>query len=122
MQIAQARGFIAPPGYSRHRPETTAREGQKVFMLRTLPAEPDEPRREVAESSGFSLHAGVAAKASQRDKLEHLARYVSGPPVATERLSLTRGKRSDAVAGGRVCSPGIKDAVSGWHRRRRAIS
>ena len=43
----------------------------------------------MAESSGFSLHAGIAAKASQRDKLEHLARYVSRPPVATERLSLT---------------------------------
>jgi hypothetical protein len=37
------------------------------------------------------LHAGIAAKASQRDKLEHLARYVSRPPVATERLSLTEG-------------------------------
>jgi hypothetical protein len=48
-------------------------------------------RREVAESSGFSLHAGIAAKAAQRDKLEHLARYVSRPPVATERLSLTEG-------------------------------
>jgi len=45
--------------------------------------------RRVPESSGFSLHAGIAAKASQRDKLEHLARYVSRPPVATERLSLT---------------------------------
>jgi hypothetical protein len=56
-----------------------------------LPAEPDGPRREVAESSGFSLHAGIVAKASQRDKLEHLARYVARPPVATERLSLTEG-------------------------------
>jgi hypothetical protein len=45
----------------------------------------------VAESSGFSLHAGIAAKASQRDKLEHLACYVARPPVATERLSLTEG-------------------------------
>jgi hypothetical protein len=45
----------------------------------------------VAEASGFSLHAGIAAKASQRDELEHLARYVSRPPVATARLSLTEG-------------------------------
>jgi hypothetical protein len=74
-----------------YRIATGPREGQKVFRLQTLPAEPDEPRREVAESSGFSLHAGIAAKASQRDKLEHLARYVSRPPVATERLSLTEG-------------------------------
>jgi hypothetical protein len=62
-----------------------------VFTLQTLPAEPDAPRPEVAESSGFSLHAGIAAKASQRDKIERLARYVSRPPVATERLSLTPG-------------------------------
>jgi hypothetical protein len=59
-------------------------------MLQTLPASLEGPHREVAESSGFSLHAGVAAKASQRDKLEHLARYVSRPPVATERLSPTQ--------------------------------
>jgi hypothetical protein len=62
-----------------------------VFTLQTLPAEPEVPRREVAESSGFSLHAGIAAKASQRDKLERLARYVARPPVANERLSLTEG-------------------------------
>ena len=60
------------------------------LMLQTLPAEPEEPGREVAEASGFSLHAGIAAKASQRDKVERLARYVSRPPVAIERLSLTQ--------------------------------
>jgi len=32
-----------------------------VFTLQTLPAEPDAPRPEVAESSGFSLRAGLAA-------------------------------------------------------------
>jgi len=74
-----------------YRIATGPREGQKVFTLQTLPAEPDAPRPQVAESSGFSLHAGIAAKASQRDKVERLARYVSRPPVATERLSLTRG-------------------------------
>ena len=73
-----------------YRIATGPREGQKVFTLQTLPAEPDAPRPEVAESSGFSLHAGIAAKASQRDKIERLARYVSRPPVATGRLSLTR--------------------------------
>ena len=74
-----------------YRIATGPREGQKVFTLQTLPAAPDTPRRDVAESSGFSLHAGIAAKASQRDKLEHLARYVARPPVATERVSLTDG-------------------------------
>jgi hypothetical protein len=72
-----------------YRIATGPREGQKVFTLQTLPPEPDTPRSAVAESSGFSLHAGLAAKASQRDKLERLARYVSRPPVATARLALT---------------------------------
>ena len=31
----------------------------------------------------------MAAKSAERDKLEHLARYVSRPPIATERLALT---------------------------------
>jgi len=72
-----------------YRIATGPREGQKVFTLQTLPAEPEASRREAAESSGFSLHAGIAAQGSQRDTLERLARYVSRPPVATERLSLT---------------------------------
>jgi hypothetical protein len=72
-----------------YRIATGPREGQKVFTLQTIPASPEAPRRDVAESSGFSLHAGVAAKGSQRDKLEHLARYVARPPIATERVALT---------------------------------
>jgi hypothetical protein len=65
-----------------YRIATGPRVGQKFFTLQALPAlqalqalqaEPDGPRREVAESYGFSLHPGVAAKASQRDELEHLA-------------------------------------------------
>jgi hypothetical protein len=72
-------------------PAPSPGEGQKAFTLQTLLAEPERPRREVAERSGFSLHAGIAAKVSQRDKLEHLARYVARPPVATERRSLTEG-------------------------------
>jgi hypothetical protein len=74
-----------------YRIATGPREGQKVFTLQTQPAEPDRPRPQVAESSGFSLHAGIAATAWQRDKLERLARYVSRPPVATDRLALTGG-------------------------------
>ena len=40
-------------------------EGQKVFTLQPLPAAPEQSRREVAESSGFSLHAGIAAVAAK---------------------------------------------------------
>ena len=42
---------------------TGPRERQKVFTLQTLPPAPDTPRPEVAESSGFSLHAALAATA-----------------------------------------------------------
>ena len=44
-------------------------------------------------AGGFSLHAGVAAQAYQRDRLERLCRYVTRPAVAEPRLSLTAGGR-----------------------------
>jgi hypothetical protein len=43
----------------------------------------------VALVAGFWLHAGVAAEAHQRQKLERLCRYISRPAVAIERLALT---------------------------------
>jgi hypothetical protein len=64
-------------------------QGRKVFTLQTLPAcdEPfDDP---VGKVAGFSLHAGVAAKAQERKKLERLCRYISRPAVSEKRLSLT---------------------------------
>ena len=69
--------------------------GQKAFTLQTLPAVEVEPARPamVAEAAGFSLHAGVAAEAYQRDKLERLCRYITRPAVAEPRLSLTAGGR-----------------------------
>jgi hypothetical protein len=42
-----------------------------------------------ARAGGFSLHAGVDIAANQREQLERLCRYVSRPPVASERLALT---------------------------------
>jgi len=64
-------------------------QGRKVFTLQTLPAcdEPfDDP---VGKVAGFSLHAGVAAKADERKKLERLCRYIARPAVSEKRLSLT---------------------------------
>ena len=47
-------------------------QGRKVFTLQTLPA-CDEPFDDgVGKVAGFSLHAGVAARADQRQKLERL--------------------------------------------------
>lgn len=63
--------------------------GQKVFALQTLPALPDEQNQVLGKVDGFSLHAGVAAKAHERKKLERLCRYISRPAVSEQRLSLT---------------------------------
>ena len=47
----------------------------------------DEP--DAGKVAGFSLHAGVAAKADERKKLERLCRYIARPAVSEKRLSLT---------------------------------
>jgi hypothetical protein len=66
------------------------RQGQKVFTLQTLGARGEGHGGErLAQANGFSLHAGVAAEAEERGKLERLCRYISRPAVATQRLSLT---------------------------------
>jgi hypothetical protein len=66
------------------------RAGQKVFTLQTVPAQPEgEGRHGAAEASGLSLHAGLGIRPGERAKLERLYRYVSRPPVATQRLALT---------------------------------
>ncbi len=66
--------------------------GQKAFTLQTLPTMPPDEDEDstVARAGGFSLHAGIAAHAGQRARLERLCRYVARPAVATRRLSLTR--------------------------------
>ncbi len=65
--------------------------GRKVFTLQTLPAsDPDDDFTDpLGEVAGFSLHAGVAAKAQERDKLQRLCRHISRPAVPEKRLSLT---------------------------------
>jgi hypothetical protein len=63
-------------------------QGRKVFTLQTRPGS-DEPFGE--QVGGFSLHAGVAARADERKKLERLCRYISRPAVSEKRLSLTSG-------------------------------
>ncbi len=43
----------------------------------------------IAPGDYVSLHAGVAARADERKKLERLCRYISRPAVSEKRLSLT---------------------------------
>jgi len=64
--------------------------GRKAFTLQTVPArQKDRDNSQLAKTAGFSLHAGVAAQAHQRRKLERLCRYIARPAVATDRLALT---------------------------------
>ncbi len=69
-----------------------SQQGRKVFSLQTLPdCRPDNGLVDtVGKVAGFSLHAGVATRANERDKLERLCRYIARPAVSTKRLSLTR--------------------------------
>ena len=64
-------------------------QGRKVFTLQTLPSSDEPFGDQVGNVAGFSLHAGVAARADERKKLERLCRYISRPAVAEKRLSLT---------------------------------
>ena len=67
--------------------------GRKAFTLQTLPAcDPYDSITDTAgKVAGFSLHAGVAAKAHERKKLERLCRYISRPALSEKRLSRTSG-------------------------------
>ena len=75
-----------------YRIATGPRAGQKLFTLQTVlprPLAEEADANGAVHAGGFSLHAGVYIAPSQREKLERLCRYVSRPPVATERLALT---------------------------------
>jgi len=69
-------------------------QGRKVMTLQALPdCGDDQFTTRVGNVAGFSLHAGVATKASERAKLERLCRYITRPAVYTNRLSLTRNNK-----------------------------
>ena len=67
------------------------RRGQKAFTLQTLPpvAEDFPEDKALGQGGGFSLRAGVAAGAKEREKLERPCRCISRPAPARTRLSPT---------------------------------
>ncbi len=78
--------------------------GRKVFTPQTLPAsDPDEHFTDtLGEVTGFSLHAGAAAKAQERNKLQprtHLPplRRFQEPCVTSEAHSLLISDRRPAI-------------------------
>ncbi len=60
-----------------------------MFTLQTLSTCDEAFDDGVGKVAGLSLHAGVAAKAHERKKLERLCRYISRPTVSEKWLSLT---------------------------------
>ena len=62
-----------------------------VGTSKTLPAnDADDPFTEtVGKVAGFPLHAGVAARADERKKLERLCRYIARSAVSEKRLCVT---------------------------------
>ncbi len=42
-----------------------------------------------AQLDGFSLHAAVKVEAGESSRLEHLCRYITRPPLSSQRLALT---------------------------------
>jgi hypothetical protein len=72
-----------------YRIATGPQQGQKVFTLQTLPTNTDGEYGQLANTSGFSLHAGVSANADEPEKLERLCRYISRPAISEQRLSMT---------------------------------
>ncbi len=52
---------------------------------------------QVAKVAGFSPHAGVAAEAWERQKLERFCRYISKPAVAEKRLT-TMGPHTSCLS------------------------
>ncbi len=64
-----------------------------AFITSASPGFMDNPLVDtdtVGKVAGFSLHAGVSARAHERHKLERLCRYITRPAVSNKRLSLTR--------------------------------
>ncbi|MCH8137214.1 MAG: IS91 family transposase [Proteobacteria bacterium] len=66
-------------------------QGRKVFALQTIPSWEDDDfgTNQVGKIAGFSLHAGVATKTRERNKLERLCRYIARPGVSEKRLAVT---------------------------------
>lgn len=63
-------------------------KGKKAMVLKSVTDDDHTVTKGlVAKNSGFSLHAGVATKAHERDRLEKICRYIARPAVAEERLS-----------------------------------
>ncbi len=66
-------------GAQKHQPDDALIEQDGLVLL---------PTRRKARIDGFDLHAEVAVHEHERERLEHLCRYILRPPLALNRLKL----------------------------------
>jgi len=85
--------------------------GRKVMTLQTARADEDPLGRDTGKAGGFSLHAGVAARAGERARLERFCRYISRPAISEQRLSY--GLNAENVSS-RLIGKGFPANVELW--------
>ena len=88
-----------------YRIATGKNAGRTVITLQTLPVDAGPRQGGAGQVGGFSLHAGVAAEAHERHKLEKLCRYITRPAISEKRLSMS--PQGTALS--------AQDPVAKWH-------
>ena len=63
--------------------------GRKISTMQTLSGIEESFSGSAGQAAGFSLHAGVAAAAQQRDKLEHQCRCCGSSCEIMSNMSYT---------------------------------
>ncbi|MBS1270793.1 MAG: hypothetical protein MAG794_01761 [Gammaproteobacteria bacterium] len=67
---------LPPASLQSYRIAVGPQAGRKAFTLQTVPArQEDSNHSSLAKTAGFSLHAGIAAKAHQRRKIDRLLHH-----------------------------------------------
>ena len=68
---------------------TGPRRGCRVLRLGGSgeDAEAAVPSKRCSEVAGFNVHANTCARANDRERLEHLVKYLARPPIANDRLT-----------------------------------
>ncbi len=97
--------------------------GQKTLKLVQPVRAVRSGARALAAFGGVNVHAEVAIDGRDRQRLEHVLRYMARPPLALDRLSLREHgaqERSDEHPGtGRLS---LQEGVEGRDARRRALA
>ena len=103
LDSAEISGFDDLLGHSMtYRIALGPRQGRKAFTLQTVPAVAAvDDNSSVAKVAGFSLHAGVASEAHEREKLERLSlttqgniRYRLKTPIGMARRTWCSNRRT----------------------------